>query len=415
VALVARDEHHGLPAVDDVDLLAGDQVHRLLEARPDDPELARALLLDQEVDDRADLFGRHVGGVLDLRPPGVLQEQRGLLAGGGVVVLERDEAPEPGIEQRGVGVELAGLPGQIGEGIALQHGRYAVDLVLVADELEAGRGRREVLLDVGVALPVGQPGRVELENQIVVDQGLLHAADDVDHIKGALAAASDQLVDHGRGRVADRDQVDLVSGRLLEARPVAAGIADADIGDSERPAGRKSGRRQPLPISEPKADAESGARSQHLPARQWWHSSVLVHDGLPGVRAGWAAVWLGGHRSKPPTMVGRDLVPVLSDPAAPAGALQQIRCIIAPLRSSECDALGRLVLGRLEVAGGVMGDGVAVVAVAPVRRTSCPPQARVSMRQPGVTGWDRYRKEAVDVGVPAQRAAANIVNQRRMP
>ena len=79
------------------------------------------------------------------------------------------------------------------------------------------------------------------------------------------------------------------------------------------------------------------------------------------------------------------------------------------------DPLGGLVLGGLEIAGGVLGDGVAVVAVAPVRRTSCPPQARVSVRQPGVTGWDRYRKEAVDVGVPAQRAAANIVNQRRMP
>jgi hypothetical protein len=50
--------------------------------------------------------------------------------------------------------------------------------------------------------------------------------------------------------------------------------------------------------------------------------------------------------------------------------------------------------------------------VAPVR--SCPPQARVTVRQPGVmvaTATD----EAVDVGVPAQRAAANVVNRRRTP
>ena len=49
------------------------------------------------------------------------------------------------------------------------------------------------------------------------------------------------------------------------------------------------------------------------------------------------------------------------------------------------DALGGLVLGGLEVAGGVLGEDVAVVVVAPMRRTSCPPRARVSVRQPGVT------------------------------
>ena len=286
VALVPGDEHHGLPAVDDVDLLAGDQVHRLLEARPDDPELAGLLVLDQEVDHGLDLLGRHVGRIIDLGLPGVLEEQRGLLAGGRIVVLERDEALELGIEQRGVGVELAGLLRQIGEGIALQHGRHAVDPVLVADELEAGRARREILLDVGVALPVGQPARVQLEDQIVVDQRLLHAADDVDHVEGGLAAARDQLVDDGRGRVADRDQIDLVAGRLLEPGPVASGIADADIGDGERPAGRESRRRQPAPADEP-GDAENGARLQHLPPRRRWHSSVLVHDGLPRVRASW--------------------------------------------------------------------------------------------------------------------------------
>jgi hypothetical protein len=52
-------------------------------------------------------------------------------------------------------------------------------------------------------------------------------------------------------------------------------------------------------------------------------------------------------------------------------------------RNDAIDALGGLVLGGLEVAGGVLGEDVAVVAVAPVRRTSCPPQARVSVRQPG--------------------------------
>ena len=271
-----------------MDLLARDQIDRLLEARPDHPELAGLLVLDHVVDHGLDLFGGHVGRIIDRGLAGVLEEQRRLLAGGGIVVLERDEALELGIVQGGVGIERAGLLRQIGERIALQHGRHAVDLALVADELEAGRARREILLDVRVFLPVGQPARVELEDQIVVDQRLLHAADDVDHVERGLAAACDQLVDHGGRGIADRDQIDLIAARLFEPRPVPSGIADADIGDGERAARRERRRQHPGSPDEP--GAENGARLQHLPPGQRRHSPVLVHDSLPDVRAAWTAV-----------------------------------------------------------------------------------------------------------------------------
>ncbi len=151
------DEHHRLPAVDDIDLLADDEVDRLLEAGPDDAELALLLLIDQEVDDRLELLVGHVVGIGDLGEALLLEIERGLLAGGGVIVLKRDIALPLRIEERGIGIELAGLLRQIGEGIALQHGRHAIDLVVVADELEARLALAEELIDIGVLGPVRQP------------------------------------------------------------------------------------------------------------------------------------------------------------------------------------------------------------------------------------------------------------------
>ena len=110
------DEHHRLPAVDHIDFLVDDQIDRLLERRPDDAELPLTLLLDEEIDDRLEFLVGHVGGVFDLGEIGVFQIKRGLLAGGGVIVLERDVALEFRIEQRGVGVERTGLLRQKGEG-----------------------------------------------------------------------------------------------------------------------------------------------------------------------------------------------------------------------------------------------------------------------------------------------------------
>ena len=114
------------------------------------------LLLDEEIDDRLEFVGGHVGGVFDLGEIGVFQIKRGLLASGGVIVLERDVALEFRIEQRGVGVEGTGLLRQIGEGIALQHGRNAVQLVLIADEVETGRALAEKLRNVAVLAQVGK-------------------------------------------------------------------------------------------------------------------------------------------------------------------------------------------------------------------------------------------------------------------
>ena len=85
-----------------------------------------------------------------------LQIERGLLAGGGVIVLERDVALEFRIEQRGIGVERAGLLRQIGEAVALQHGRDAVHLVLIADEVEPGRALAEKFRDVASLAQAGR-------------------------------------------------------------------------------------------------------------------------------------------------------------------------------------------------------------------------------------------------------------------
>src|SRR6185437_14499566 len=126
-----------------------DEVDRLLEARPDRAELALLLLRDEEVDDRLDLARRHVGGIADRRLLAVLEIERRLLPRRRVIVLERDEALEFGIEERAVAVERPGRLGQVGEAVALQDGRHAIDLALVADELEAGAVRLEELGDVG--------------------------------------------------------------------------------------------------------------------------------------------------------------------------------------------------------------------------------------------------------------------------
>ena len=206
------------------------------------------LLLDEEIDDRLELLGGHVGGVFDLGEIGVFQIERGLLAGGGVIVLERDVALEFRIEQRGVGVERAGLLRQIGEGIALQHRRNAVQLVLIADEVEPGRTLAEKFRNVAVAAPGRKARGVERLDQVVVDERLLHAANDVDHVVARGAAAGDQHVENGRGRIADRDQIDVPAVRRLgEQRPIAARIADADVGEIDRTARRARRSRDRAP------------------------------------------------------------------------------------------------------------------------------------------------------------------------
>jgi hypothetical protein len=64
---------------------------------------------------------------------------------------------------------------------------------------------------------------------------------------------------------------------------------------------------------------------------------------------------------------------------------------------------------------------VAVVAAVLVRRrstpsrTCCPSQTRTSVCLPAVMVGQLPERGAVDVGVPAQRAAANVVNRRRTP
>jgi hypothetical protein len=215
-----------------MDFLRGDQVDRLLEAGPDDPELAGALLLDQEVDDRPDLVRRHVGRIGDLGLAALVQKQRRLLAGRGVVVLERDEAAERRIEQRAVAVEFAGLVGQVGEGIALQDRRHAVHGIVVADELEARRSRCQVVCDIAVVGPIRDPRHVELADEVVLDQRLLHSADDVHDIELGAAAAGEQLVHHRRRGVAHRHDVDAVASGLGKLGPVA-GVPHPDVGKGQ--------------------------------------------------------------------------------------------------------------------------------------------------------------------------------------
>ena len=71
----------------------------------------------------------------------------------------------------------------------MQHRGAAVDLVLVADELETGCAGSQELADVLVLGPVREFRDIELLDQVVVDERLLHAANDVDDVVGASAAA----------------------------------------------------------------------------------------------------------------------------------------------------------------------------------------------------------------------------------
>ncbi len=72
----------------------------------------------------------------------------------------------------------------------MEHGRTAVDLPIVTDELEARRAGGEKLTDVLVLGPVRHFRGIEFLDQVVVDEWLLHAADDVDDIVRARAPAS---------------------------------------------------------------------------------------------------------------------------------------------------------------------------------------------------------------------------------
>jgi hypothetical protein len=124
-----------------------------LKGRPDHAELSLLLLVNEEVDHRLEFVCRHVVGVGDLGQLRVLQIERRLLAGRSVIVLERDIAFPFGIEKRGIGIELPGLLGKIGERIALQDGRDAVDLVLIANEVKARLALAQELVNVFVLGP----------------------------------------------------------------------------------------------------------------------------------------------------------------------------------------------------------------------------------------------------------------------
>ena len=151
----------------------------------------------------------HVVGVADVGQSRLLQIERGFLPGCRVVVLERDIAFPLRIEQCGIGIERARLFRQEGKGVALQHGRHPINLVVVTDELESGFALAQEFLEIGILAPVRKARRVDRLDQIVFDQRLLHAPDDVDDVIGALAAAGHQHVEYRRWRVADRNQVDV--------------------------------------------------------------------------------------------------------------------------------------------------------------------------------------------------------------
>ena len=95
----------------------------------------------------------------------------------------------------------------------------------------------EIVLDEVVAAPVRDARGVQRQDQIVLDQWLLHAADDVDELELLQPAGGEKLVHHGRGRVADRDEVHLVARLPRETLP-AAGIAHADVGHGHGRRGR---------------------------------------------------------------------------------------------------------------------------------------------------------------------------------
>ena len=267
-ALLVGDDHHRLPAVEHDDLLVEQQVDRLLEARPEHPELAGLLLLDEVVDDRVDLVLGHVHGVADVRDPRVLHVDRRLVAGGGVVVLERHVARVLRIEQRAEGIDrahAAGLVRQVADRFALQDGRDAVDLPLVGDVRPAGRAVHEVLRDVLVRAPVGHPAGIDRQDQAKLRQRLLHAADDVQRVVGRRAAAAEQDVDDRRRRVADGDQVHVPARLVGVARPVAGRIAHADIRERHRARGRE--RLGPRRAGQRKADCAETAQAAGLQKR----------------------------------------------------------------------------------------------------------------------------------------------------
>src|SRR5262249_32668260 len=110
----------------------------------------------------------------------------------------------------------------------------------------------EELLDIAVLGPVRQATGIDLLDETIVDQRLLHATHDVDDFVGPLTAGGDEHVEHGGRGIADRDEIDVIAACALELRPVAAWIADPDIGEIDG-AGRMSTMR---------ADAESGGRGE---------------------------------------------------------------------------------------------------------------------------------------------------------
>ncbi len=120
-------------------------------------------------------------------------------------------------------------------------------------------------MDIAVPAPVRQLRAVDRVDEIVLDERLLHAADDVDHVVCRRAATADEDVEDRRGRVADRDEIDRGTARRGVFRPVA-GIADADIGEVDHGLGLGEGRHQPT--AENKAGAAEQSRRKNLPTVQ---------------------------------------------------------------------------------------------------------------------------------------------------
>src|SRR5205814_483451 len=209
----------------------------LLEAVPDHPELAFFLLVDEKVDDRLELILRHVVGAGDGGETGLLEIEGGLLTRRRIVVLKRHETLPPWIEECGIGIERPRLFGKVGKRVALEHRRHAVDLVVETDELESRLSLAEELIDISVLAPVGDARCIDFFNKVVLDQRLLHAADDIDDVVSALAAAGDQHVQNGGWGISHGNEIDTIARSGGEFGPVAARVADTDIGEIDRTGG----------------------------------------------------------------------------------------------------------------------------------------------------------------------------------
>jgi len=74
-------------------------------------------------------------------------------SGDAVTVWSVARTPMHAVRPSGVADHAGGF-GQIGEAVALQHGRQAVDLAVIANEVEPRLARRKELLNIRIFAPV---------------------------------------------------------------------------------------------------------------------------------------------------------------------------------------------------------------------------------------------------------------------